>query len=103
MILYAMLSGKWILFNAPRHACSVGTLPFDDESIGNLFTKIKEAKYFMPNFFSDEAKDLINRMLQPNPLRRITIKEIKQHPWYLKDLPHYLSNCGPLSQQIEID
>lgn len=48
VILYAMLSG---------------TLPFDDESISNLFSKIKEANYLMPGFISDDAKDLINRML----------------------------------------
>ena len=45
----------------------------------------------MPNFISDEVKDLINRMLQINPIKRITMKEIKSHPWYLKDLPEYLS------------
>jgi serine/threonine protein kinase len=54
-----------------------GSLPFDDDSMTTLFSKIKEGKFFMPNYVSDQAKDLINRMLQPNPIKRITIKEIK--------------------------
>jgi len=72
-------------------AMVVGALPFeDDTSMSSLFNKIKEAKYYMPNYISEDVKDLINRMLQPNPVKRITMKEIKEHPWYLKDLPLYL-------------
>ena len=40
-----------------------GTLPFDDESMSNLFAKIKEGKFYLPNFVSSDVKDLINRML----------------------------------------
>jgi carbon catabolite-derepressing protein kinase len=29
-------------------------------------------------------------MLQPNPVKRITLHEIQEHPWYMKDLPDYL-------------
>lgn len=31
----------------------------------------------MPNYISADVKDLINRMLQPNPVKRITMNEIK--------------------------
>jgi serine/threonine protein kinase len=67
VILYALLSG---------------TLPFDDDSISILFTKIREANYEMQPYFPEPAKDLIHRMLQPNPLNRISIQEIKGHRWY---------------------
>jgi serine/threonine protein kinase len=33
------------------------------------------------DFISDEAKDLIKRMLETDPLKRITAKEVLQHPW----------------------
>jgi serine/threonine protein kinase len=59
-----------------------------------LFAKIKEGKYFMPDFISGDVKDLINRMLQPNPVKRIAMREIKEHPWYLKDLPRYLQDLS---------
>ena len=67
-----------------------GSLPFDDDSMSALFQKIRDSKFYMPNFISDEVKDLINRMLQPNPVKRITIKEIRDHPWYARDLPSYI-------------
>lgn len=64
-----------------------GSMPFDDDSMSSLFSKIKEGKYYMPKYISTEVKDLINRMLQPNPVKRITMRELKDHPWYLRDLP----------------
>lgn len=67
-----------------------GSLPFDEESTSLLFSKIKEGKFNMPDNISPEVKDLINRMLQPNPIKRITIREIMQHPWYKKNLPLYI-------------
>lgn len=30
---------------------------------------------------SDNAKDLVKKMLVVDPLKRITITEIQQHPW----------------------
>ena len=31
--------------------------------------------------FSDELKDLLNKMLEVNPFKRIKIDEILEHPW----------------------
>lgn len=41
----------------------LGQLPFEDECVSRLFKQIQEAKYEMPHFISEEAKDIINRML----------------------------------------
>jgi serine/threonine protein kinase len=38
---------------------------------------------------SDSAKDLIFRMLQGDPMNRITISEIKQHKWFNTQLSLY--------------
>lgn len=75
VILYAMLTG---------------TLPFDEDQIPKLYQKIKEGKYSLPPILSDSAKDLIVRMLQVNPLDRITIDEIKKHSWFVKDIKLYM-------------
>ena len=53
-----------------------------------MFKYIKEAKYYMHGSASKEVKDLLNKMLQPNPFKRITIPEIIQHPWFQAD--HWL-------------
>lgn len=72
------------------YAMVCGSLPFDDDQMPQLFSKIKECRYFIPNNISHAVQDLINRMLQPNPVKRITLHEIQEHQWYQKDLPDYL-------------
>lgn len=67
-----------------------GTLPFHDATNKGLFKLIENASYSIVRTISEEAKDLINRMLQPDTLKRISIAEIKEHPWFQKDLDNYL-------------
>ncbi|KAK2955550.1 putative Serine/threonine protein kinase OSK3 [Blattamonas nauphoetae] len=66
-------------------------LPFDDSSLEALFQKIKTGSYTMPHTLPADAKDLIGRMLTVDPVKRITIPEIRHHPWFLKNLPEYLA------------
>lgn len=73
------------------YALLCGTLPFDDESIPYLFKKIKGGIYILPSYLSDLSKDLIAKMLVTDPLKRISIDEIRMHPWFTKDLPRYLA------------
>ena len=35
----------------------------------------------------DELKNLIEQLLQKDPSRRITLKDVKKHPWVIRDLP----------------
>ena len=74
IILYAMLCGY---------------LPFEGDSENDtnnieLFKNILECQPDLPDFLSDMSKDLIYQMLNANPEERINIKEIKNHPFYLK-------------------
>ena len=59
-----------------------GQLPFNEKQANKLYQKIRECKYSIPKTVPDAARDLIVRMLQKNPLDRITIGEIKQHKWF---------------------
>ncbi|KAG7543881.1 Protein kinase domain [Arabidopsis thaliana x Arabidopsis arenosa] len=72
------------------YALLCGTLPFDDENIPTLFDKIKKGMYTLPDHLSYVARDLIPRMLMVDPLMRISITEIRQHPWFNNHLPFYL-------------
>lgn len=84
------------------YALLCGSLPFDDENIPNLFRKIKNGIYSLPHHLSPGARDLIPRMLLTNPMKRITIAEIRQHPWFTAHLPRYLAviQVGPLKTFI---
>ena len=64
-----------------------GYLPFDDNNNDGLFKKIIECKIDYPDpvedeiELSDNALDLINKILTPNPKKRISIEEILEHPF----------------------
>jgi len=59
-----------------------GYLPFEDPSTANLYKKILSGEFHTPKFLSPEAKDLLKCLLNTDPTRRYTIKEIRNHPWY---------------------
>lgn len=40
---------------------------------------------------SAECQDLISRIFVSSPQHRITIAEIRRHPWFLKNLPAELA------------
>ncbi|XP_054250220.1 calcium/calmodulin-dependent protein kinase kinase 1 [Indicator indicator] len=60
-----------------------GKCPFIDEYILGLHNRIKNKPVEFPEEaqLSEELKDLILRMLDKNPESRITVPEIKVHPW----------------------
>ena len=62
-----------------------------DENIANLFKKIKGGVYSMPGYLSEGCRDLIPRMLVVDPLMRINVFQLRQHAWFLTNLPSYLS------------
>ena len=81
------------------YALLCGSLPFDDESIPNLFKKIKSGMYSLPTHLSQLAKNLIPRMLEVDPMKRITIAEIRMHPWFQHKLPPYLRHPPELMEK----
>lgn len=69
------------------YALLTGNLPFDDENIRRLLSKVKAGMYFIPDHVSPIAKDLIKRMLIIDPEKRITMKEIMRHQWFTSSMP----------------
>ncbi|KAI3994680.1 hypothetical protein MKX01_002296 [Papaver californicum] len=55
--------------------------------------------YSLPSHLSAGARDLIPRMLVVNPMKRMTIPEIRQHPWFQAHLPRYLVVPPPDTMQ----
>ncbi|NWZ43634.1 KKCC2 kinase, partial [Brachypodius atriceps] len=76
-----------------------GQCPFMDERILSLHNKIKTQTLEFPDQpeVTDFLKDLITRMLDKNPESRISVPEIKLHPWVTKNgaelLPTEDENC----------
>jgi serine/threonine protein kinase len=107
IILFALLTGR---------------LPFDDEDIRVLLGKVKIGKFIMPSDLPSDAKDLISRMLEVNPAKRITVslfnssarflpfslmyllpqmEEIQEHPWFTRLPPRCEFLAPPTPDQID--
>ena len=61
-----------------------GFLPFEGPNNEILFKKILRCKIEYPIYLSDISIDLLKKILEPNPKKRIPLNKIKKHPFYLK-------------------
>ena len=59
-----------------------GYLPFEDSNTSLLYKKIISGEYRCPKFMSEEAKDLLSRVLNTDPEERYTLSQIKNHKWF---------------------
>lgn len=64
------------------YALLCGYLPFDDNDTQVLYRKIMRGEYSIPSFVSPDATDLITRILNIHPSKRLTIEQIKAHSWF---------------------
>ncbi|OHS93362.1 hypothetical protein TRFO_40340 [Tritrichomonas foetus] len=64
------------------YAMVVGQLPFEDDNVQRMMQKIiyTEPKY--PNTISAQLRDLLKRLMEKDPQKRITLMKIKEHPWF---------------------
>ncbi|KAI9487375.1 MAG: kinase-like domain-containing protein [Benjaminiella poitrasii] len=91
IILYAMLCGY---------------LPFDDdnnnpngENIGRLYRYIIANKPKYPNYISLQAKDIIGKMLSPNPKERCNIETVMNHLWLRRYREQIFKSINELEQE----
>ncbi|XP_047330842.1 CBL-interacting serine/threonine-protein kinase 23-like [Impatiens glandulifera] len=62
-----------------------GYLPFEDPNLVVLYKKISKSDFNCPPWVSASAKKLIKRMLDPNPVTRITFAGVIENDWFKKD------------------
>ena len=62
-----------------------GTPPFFSNNIKTLYRNITQSKLMLPDYFSDELKDLLKQLLCKDPYKRIGVldkNELKRHVWF---------------------
>lgn len=80
----------------------VGAYPFEDptepKNIKKTIMRILTVQYSIPDCIriSVECRHLLSQIFVANPEKRITISQIKRHPWFLKNLPIELMEGGSL-------
>ena len=102
-----MVSGKaYDGFKVDIWSCGIvlfamlcGYLPFDDKNDDKIiFKKIVECEIKYPFFLSDISRDIITKLLNKDPNKRISIKQIKMHPFYLKGKKKYEIDLGIINK-----
>lgn len=96
IILYLMLCGK---------------LPFYHEVNDIMYEKILSGKFELPEHLSDNAKDILIKILEIDPKKRYTFDQIKEHPWFNIIDKNYLMLKGvnvdedimPIDEEIVLD
>ncbi|KAI3922097.1 hypothetical protein MKX01_005786 [Papaver californicum] len=85
----------------------VGAYPFEDPEEPKNFRKtiqrILSVQYSIPDYvhISSECQQLISRIFYANPSTRITMPEIQNHEWFLKNLPADLMNENTMNNHFE--
>jgi len=84
----------------------VGAYPFEDpdepKNFRKTLTRIISVQYAVPDFVrvSMECRHLLSRIFVAKPEQRITIPEIKNHPWFLKNLPIEMTDEYQMNLQL---
>jgi aurora kinase len=63
----------------------VGTPPFEAEGHSATYRRISRVDLRFPKGLSEDAKDLIFRLLQKEPKRRIELELVRRHPWIVRN------------------
>lgn len=78
-----------------------GFLPFHDSNLMEMYRKITMGKFKFPNSFPNEAKSLVSRILDPNPVTRISIAEIMETPWFKGSSEETIRDSTYLTEETE--
>uniref|UniRef100_A0A665WRX0 Maternal embryonic leucine zipper kinase n=1 Tax=Echeneis naucrates TaxID=173247 RepID=A0A665WRX0_ECHNA len=62
-----------------------GYLPFDDDNCMVLYRKIMRGNYDNPRWLSPGSILILNQMMQVDPKRRLSVRQLLDHPWVVKD------------------
>ncbi|XP_071718013.1 CBL-interacting protein kinase 18-like [Rutidosis leptorrhynchoides] len=62
-----------------------GYLPFNESNIVDTYRKIWKSDFKFPNWIQPDARRLLSKILDPNPVKRATISKIKESSWFKKE------------------
>uniref|UniRef100_A0A2S2N893 non-specific serine/threonine protein kinase n=1 Tax=Schizaphis graminum TaxID=13262 RepID=A0A2S2N893_SCHGA len=65
------------------YALLVGALPFDDDNLRQLLEKVKKGVFHIPHFVPPDCQNLLRGMIEVNPEKRLTLKDINKHSWVI--------------------
>ena len=79
-----------------------GELPYKDTSDFKDYVNNIKSTYNLCENISNEFKDLLDKMLNKNPLRRITVNECLSHPWVHKQNTEIITEEEEFNKQQQL-
>ncbi|PON80964.1 Calcium/calmodulin-dependent/calcium-dependent protein kinase [Trema orientale] len=79
-----------------------GYLPFQDENVMKMYRRVFKGEYEFPQWFSEDAKRLISKLLVVDPAKRISIPEIMKSPWFQKGLTRPITGFSIEENEEEV-
>ncbi|MBA0748031.1 hypothetical protein Gogos_004887 [Gossypium gossypioides] len=64
------------------YALLAGFLPFQHSNLMELYRKISRGEFKCPHWFSPQVRKLLSRILEPNPIQRITVAKLMENCWF---------------------
>ncbi|KAJ3158441.1 Serine/threonine-protein kinase plk4 [Geranomyces michiganensis] len=91
---YGLTSDVWSL------GCMVVTLltgkpPFESKAVKSTLDKVTRVEYTLPANLSPDVRDLVHRLLQKDPKKRLALTKVLSHPFFNPTSP--VSSLRPLS------
>lgn len=80
-----------------------GQPPFESEDTAKTYNKIRNVQYRFPNYVSAGARDFINRLLVFEPEKRMTLAEMKRHPWIESHVEEYRENMRRMAAERKME
>ena len=64
------------------YATVIGQLPWTKRNQSELFRQIKAADFTIPNFITNDCRDLIYKLMTPDSTKRLTARQAMKHSWF---------------------
>ncbi|CAD8127713.1 unnamed protein product [Paramecium sonneborni] len=102
--IYSETCDEWSL-GCIMYVLLFGQPPFSGQNIHQLEQQINKPNLNFKHNISIECQDLIRKLLQPNPNKRITCLQALKHPWMIRDTNQFrlLTTMQSEDNSLEIE
>ena len=74
---------------------TTGKYPFEGENIYKLYENIGKGEYQIPEEVSESLSGILSGMLEYDPHKRFTVRQIKNHDWFVRKHARTLEYVAP--------